>query len=673
MRQRARQWWSNRMDEVQRRFSRVDAVRKWNDLYSRDTSVLEEVNFRDRRDLAVNEIARHISPGGRVLDLGCGTGPVLCELLRQDIDCIGIDYSPDMLEFAKRRLRSQALDASRVLQGDCRRTPFSDKSFDAVICLGVISYVENYEVVLEEIRRILKPGGLLLVSFRNRFNPLLSDPVVLVTRLIKRLLGRPEPERYEIGQFLDHRVFRRKIAPLQFRFLGFRGIGFGPFRVGGRSLWTERQSVALSRRLAALLRTLRLTLLERWLADVSVWIYRAPSERSLGQPGFKNMNTAARPHGARRDHAGAMATVPCAIIRGGTSKGVFVQEVHLPQDPARRDAALIALMGSPDPRQVDGLGGADPLTSKAVIVARATRVGVDLEYESLEIAIGESFVNHGIMCGNLTAAVAYFAMLEGLLPGRAPLSEVRMLCRNSGKTIVCRLPAQEPGVDSGADGSNPYLAEAAKTVSLVFEQPAGAVTGQLLPTGEPVSTVELDDGSAVPISVVDAGALYAFLRARDLGVSGAETAAVLDANLPFRSAVEAIRVRITRLLNERLRLTQPLSPRRLKIAIVAESSDPQSGSDVLARVINPARVHKAYAVGGAISLGCAAAIPGTLVNTLAQAGCSPFTLRIGHPTGVLPVMIHHATDPTGHRILGAEIQRSVRILMRGEAYLPVPQ
>jgi len=177
----------------------------------------------------------------------------------------------------------------------------------------------------------------------------------------------------------------------------------------------------------------------------------------------------------------------------------------------------------------------------------------------------------------------------------------------------------------------------------------------------------------VPISVVDAGALYAFLRARDLGVSGAETAAVLDANLPFRSAVEAIRVRITRLLNERLRLTQPLSPRRLKIAIVAESSDPQSGSDVLARVINPARVHKAYAVGGAISLGCAAAIPGTLVNTLAQAGGSPFTLRIGHPTGVLPVMIHHATDPTGHRILGAEIQRSVRILMRGEAYLPAPQ
>ena len=660
------------MDEVQRRFSRARAAQKWNDLYSRHTNVLEEVNFRDRRDLAVSEIARHITPGGRVLDLGCGTGPVLCELLRQDIDCIGIDYSPDMLEFARRRLRSQALDASRVLQGDCRRTPFSDKSFDAVICLGVISYVENYEVVLEEIRRILKPGGLLLVSFRNRFNPLLSDPVALVKRLIKRLLGRTEPERYEIGQFLDHRVFRRKIAPLQFRFLGFRGIGFGPFRVGGRSLWTERRSVAISRRLAALLRTLRLTPLERWLADVSVWIYRAPSERSLGQLGFKNMNSAARPHGARRDHAGAMTTVPCAIIRGGTSKGVFVQEDHLPQDPARRDAALIALMGSPDPRQVDGLGGADPLTSKVVIVARATRAGVDLEYESLEIAIGESFVNHGIMCGNLTAAVAYFAMLEGLLPGRALLSEVRMLCRNTGKTIVCKLSA-ETGVDSGADGSNPYLRGAAKSVSLVFEQPAGAVTGQLLPTGEPISTVELEDRGAVPISVVDAGALYAFLRARDLGVSGAETAAILDANLPFRSAVESSRVLITQLLNERLRLTQPLSSRRLKIAIVAESSDPQSGGDILARVINPARVHQAYAVSGAISLGCAAAIPGTLVNTLVQAGGSPFTLRIGHPTGVLPVMIHHATDPTGHRILGAEIQRSVRILMRGEACLPAAQ
>src|SRR5260370_20651484 len=199
-----------------------------------------------------------------------------------------------MAELARRRLGSQALDESRLLQGDCRRIPFSDKSFDAVICLGVISYVENHEVVLEEIRRILKPGGLLLVSFRNRFNPLLSDPVVLAKRLVKRLLGRTEPERYEIGQFLDHREFRRKIAPLQFRFVGFRGIGFGPFRVGGRSLCTEGQSVALSRMLAALLTTLRFTLLERWLADVSVWIYRAPSECLLGRLGLKNMNTGAR-------------------------------------------------------------------------------------------------------------------------------------------------------------------------------------------------------------------------------------------------------------------------------------------------------------------------------------------------------------------------------------------
>jgi ubiquinone/menaquinone biosynthesis C-methylase UbiE len=264
------------MDEVQQRFSRNDAAHKWNDLYSRTDPVLEEVSFRQRRDFTIAQILETVPAGGRVLDLGCGTGPVVAELRRLGFDCVGLDYSQDMLEFAKQRLRASGLDDSQILQGDCRHTPFPDARFDAVVCLGVISYVENYEVVLAEIRRILKPGGVLVVSFRNRFNPVLSDPVSVAKQIVKRLIGRREYGTYTIGQFLDHRIFLRKVSALDYRFLSFRGIGFGPFRVAGRAVCGELASVRLSRGLESVLRGLRMNAIARWMADVSVWVYRSP-------------------------------------------------------------------------------------------------------------------------------------------------------------------------------------------------------------------------------------------------------------------------------------------------------------------------------------------------------------------------------------------------------------
>jgi ubiquinone/menaquinone biosynthesis C-methylase UbiE len=264
------------VDDVQQRFSREVAAVKWNDLYSRDTPVLEEVSFRQRRDYTVEQVSRHCAPGSRVLDLGCGTGPVLVELMRRGFECTGMDYSPDMLDFARQRIREAGFDDSRIQQGDCRKTPFADASFDAVVCLGVISYVENYEVVLAEMRRILKPGGLLVVSFRNKFNPVISDPVALGKVVVKWLMGRRDPEIYAIGQFLDHRVFLRKIQPLDFQLLEFRGMGFGPFRVAGRTLLGESAAVKLSNGVDAVVRAVHGRFIARWMADVSVWVYRSP-------------------------------------------------------------------------------------------------------------------------------------------------------------------------------------------------------------------------------------------------------------------------------------------------------------------------------------------------------------------------------------------------------------
>jgi 2-methylaconitate cis-trans-isomerase PrpF len=358
-----------------------------------------------------------------------------------------------------------------------------------------------------------------------------------------------------------------------------------------------------------------------------------------------------------------MPAIPCTIVRGGSSKGVFVLEDHLPSDPARRDNALVALMGSPDPRQIDGLGGADPLTSKVVIVSRATRPDCDVEYESVEVALGERFVNHGIMCGNLTAGVAHFAALEGLIPAHAVSGAVRLYCRNTAKFIVSSA--------QGTAGTTSELHGAVATISLKFEDPAGAVTGKLLPLGEPQSLIEVESGRSLEVTVVDSGTLYAFVRASDVGVSGAESAPELDNVTEFRRLMELVRVRVADSINERMpeaeRLANKLSPRRVKLAIVAPAGG-ATDKDLLARVINPAKVHKAYAVSGAICLGSAASIEGSLVRELTQRTATPTRIRIGHPTGVLPVVVHFSEGPGGGRIDGAEVQRSIRVLLRGEAY-----
>lgn len=361
----------------------------------------------------------------------------------------------------------------------------------------------------------------------------------------------------------------------------------------------------------------------------------------------------------------AAASLACCIIRGGTSKGVFVREEQLPRDQAERDALLVALMGSPDPRQIDGLGGADPLTSKVAIIRGSTRRGIDVEYESVEVAIGEGLVNRGIMCGNLAAAVGAFAILEGLVPVQSPLTTVRILCRSNDKIVVARLPmsASQTGLPwDGAPGIE-------QDVTLSFPEPGGAVTGRLLPAGQPVSSIVLEDGKAHPVSIVDAGTLYAFAEAASLGVRPGATLEQLDGDTAFRERVELLREQVARKVNEHLGCA--LKARRIKIAIISAAG--VQGADISARIINPAKVHKAYAVSGGICLAAAAAIPGTLVHGMIGARTSPMTVRIAHPAGVMQIAIRYAQRPGGIALHSAEIERKARVILRGNAFVPIPR
>lgn len=354
----------------------------------------------------------------------------------------------------------------------------------------------------------------------------------------------------------------------------------------------------------------------------------------------------------------SLSCLPCALIRGGTSKGVFVLEEHLPADGGLRDKMLLDLMGSPDPRQINGLGGADPLTSKVAIISRSSRDGIDVEYESVEVGVAEPSVTHGLMCGNLLAGVGYFAMAEGLVATRAPLTTVRIYCRSNQKVIIAKVPAFSPG----AGGSD--------SVELSFPNPQGAITGKLLPANGAISRLTLDNGKTFEASIVDAGTLYAFIRAEAFGLNGMETPGELDGKAEFRATIEALRGQVAQLINRhRPKDAVAITPRRVKVAIFA----PPTGvpdAHIAAIVINTAKVHKAFAVSGGMALAAAAAIRGSLVNAVYAPEGSPFELHIRHPSGMMSLGMHWSSGVHGTVIHAAEIRLSARMLLQGTAYLP---
>lgn len=277
------------LEEVRHKFSDAGAAKKWNSMYEADTEYLDESNYRLRRNVAVAQVLARTTPASQVLDLGCGAGPVVSELRRRGVNVIGIDCADDMLAYARERLRALGLDDAGLFLGDCRKTALPSGTIDIVVCLGVISYIEDYDQVLTEIDRLLKPGGTMILSFRNKFRPVFSDPVALgkfaIKALLRPLLGTGATEKYVIGRFLDHRVVTQQIERLGFRFIEFFGIGFGPYCIAGRPLLDEKQSIALSRRLSGLFATLHMRRPQRWLTDVSLWVYQKPAAPACDVPG----------------------------------------------------------------------------------------------------------------------------------------------------------------------------------------------------------------------------------------------------------------------------------------------------------------------------------------------------------------------------------------------------
>jgi 2-methylaconitate cis-trans-isomerase PrpF len=360
--------------------------------------------------------------------------------------------------------------------------------------------------------------------------------------------------------------------------------------------------------------------------------------------------------------------IRAVYMRGGTSRCLMFHEEDLPHPGPARDRILSAALGSPDPygRQLDGLGGGISSLSKACIIGPSRHPDAQVDYTFAQVDVKSTTVDYAGNCGNCSSSVGPFAIDEKLVEVTSSETIVRIHNTNTKKIIVAHVPVTDGEAAVDGDFELPGVAGRGARIALDFVDPGGAATGRLLPTGRVRDEVE-----GLPASLVDATNPVAFVRARDLGLTGAESPAQIDADRALMDRLEKIRVRAAEIMGIGGSASIP------KIALVAppgrftglDGRDHEAGdADVLARVISMGNCHRAFALTAAMCLGVAARIPGTVVQeqTAGNAG----DVRLAHPSGVLPIAASVKTRDGGPWAEHVTVYRTARRLMEG--YVRVP-
>jgi 2-methylaconitate cis-trans-isomerase PrpF len=364
-------------------------------------------------------------------------------------------------------------------------------------------------------------------------------------------------------------------------------------------------------------------------------------------------------------------SVRCVIMRGGTSKGVFFAEADLPTDPAERARVILTAMGSPDPRQIDGLGGADPLTSKVCIIGPGAAHDAHCTYTFAQVGIEEPYVALSGNCGNLSAAVGVYAIEEGLAPAIEPETEVRIFNTNARQILIARVPVRNGRPAVAGDYAIAGVPGTGAEIRMDYSRTAGATTGFTLPSGDARDIVFIPEfGRSIEISVVDVAKATCYFHARDIGIEGTEGPDALTADILQR--FWAVRNAAARLIGreDEKRLPTPVAVAAPASYVNYMTKEPVRAEDVsfvARRVIGPPpRLHKAFASTGACCTAAAALIPGTIVNEV----CVPpkdDVIRIGHPTGIFPVRIRLNADGS---LAEVSYSRTARRIMEGTLFLP---
>ncbi|PZN98750.1 MAG: 4-oxalomesaconate tautomerase [Alphaproteobacteria bacterium] len=346
--------------------------------------------------------------------------------------------------------------------------------------------------------------------------------------------------------------------------------------------------------------------------------------------------------------------VRCMWMRGGTSKGSFFLANDLPGGPAARDRFLLRVMGSPDPRQIDGMGGADPLTSKVAVVSASQRDGIDVDYLFLQVFVDEAIVSDAQNCGNMLAGVGPFAIERGLVAARADRTPVSIFMVNTGQTAVATVATPDGVVSYEGDARIGGVPGTAAAVPLEFRDTAGSSCGALLPTGRTIDNIE-----GIACTLIDNGMPCVVLRADAVGATGYEDRDALDADLGLKARIEAIRLKA----GPMMMLGDVADSSVPKMMLVAP---PRAGGAVTVRSFIPKRAHATVGVLGAVSVATACLLEGSPASEVADIskGRSK-TISVEHPTGEMTCVLE--TDDAGN-VTTAALLRTARKLMDGKVF-----
>lgn len=371
-------------------------------------------------------------------------------------------------------------------------------------------------------------------------------------------------------------------------------------------------------------------------------------------------------------------TIPCSIIRGGTSKGIYFLESSLPPAGPLRDKILLAVFGSPDIRQIDGLGGANSLTSKVCIIGPSQREDADVDYTFGQVSVDKAIIDWRGNCGNLTAGVGVFAIAQNLLKVTEPETTVRIYNTNSNKIIHAAYRVRDGQVVSDGDYAIPGVPGTGDKIRIDFFDPAGSITGKLLPTGNAKDIIDLGEQGKFTVSIVDAGNPVVYLIPEEIGLKGTELPVEVESMPDVLKLIEDIRsvaAEMIGIVPDRAVATSK-SPAYPKIGFVSVPRDYVNPEgvlikaeevDLVARLASMQKMHRAYMITGAISTGAAAQIPGTVVyDVISERAKSSNTLIIGNPYGPMEVVI----TKEGTDIRSEAVYRTARKILDGIVYVP---
>jgi 2-methylaconitate cis-trans-isomerase PrpF len=364
-------------------------------------------------------------------------------------------------------------------------------------------------------------------------------------------------------------------------------------------------------------------------------------------------------------------------MRCGTSRGIYLNENDLPQDPVLRDKVILSIFGSPDPRQIDGLGGAEMLTSKLALIAAPSVPDADVDFSFGQVGIESPDIHYDGICGNIASGVGTYAIEEGLVRAVEPVTRVRVFSRNTNQIYVTEVPVKDGRPLVGGDYEIAGVPGTGARIQVDMAGTVGSRTGRLLPTGNPIDRLEIKDFGPLDVSLLDVVNPCIFVRASDIGMRGDEKPSDVNGNEKFMDLIDNIRIASC----EKMKLTdwevKNPTPFVVFVAPPKDYTDHLTGKqinadevDFLARMIILRKMHQTYAGSVSCVTGMAGVVPGTVVYEMEAPVDERKIVRLGHPAGIIDVEAECDVTPDGVTARRVTYSRTARRIMEGYVYVP---